>query len=244
MAKTLELGKVDRAWRDLRAAKPLSSFPRSAAEPASVPTPSAAGSPDAAGEASAAAPAKAKSSVGTLVLLIAAALAVAFAVAFFATRRGGEDRVVFVDAQRAQAPAAEPAPAAAPASAPVTPAPAAPEASASGTQSGAPAKEAVSAAQPAKKPEGVNALTRAFAGRRRDVERCFTQHSAALSGAPRIYVAFEVASSGAVSAAHLDPEAVETSELGRCLLKVAEATRFEPQSAALRFRIPLTARTQ
>jgi TonB family protein len=236
MAKTLELAKVDRAWRDLPAAGPLSSFPRRAPDPGSVPTP-ASGSSEAADQVSGAAPAKAKSSLGTLLALAAAVLAVAFAVAFFATRRGGEDRVVFIDAQRAEAPAAQPAPPATPAPAPVVPVAAAPEAVAA-------PKEATSPAQAAKKPEGVNALTRAFAARRKDVERCFTQHSASLSGAPRIYVEFEVASSGAVSSARLDPEAVETSELGRCVLKVAEATRFEPQPAALRFRIPLTARTQ
>jgi TonB family protein len=98
--------------------------------------------------------------------------------------------------------------------------------------------------EPVKKPEGTRALTRAFAARRQEVERCFTEHSAGLEGAPRIYVEFEISIAGTVSAARLDPDSVESSELGRCLLSAAKATRFEPQSAELRFRIPLTARSQ
>ena len=158
----------------------------------------------------------------------------AFAVAFFATRQPGEDRVVFVDAHKRETEApAPPAPVHAP---PIVAAPEQPAAAAA-------VPAAPSGAQ-APKPGATTGLTRAFAARRKEVERCFTQHSASLSGAPRVYVEFEIAPSGQVRAAQLDPDAVAESELGRCVLAIAQTTRFDPQPAELRFRIPLTARNQ
>lgn len=164
-----------------------------------------------------------------------AALTTAGAIAFFATRADEKERVVFVNAESnvMEVPTA----AAAPPAAQPDPEPLAAE--------GPKKREAEAEPTPSKeKPEGQSGLTRAFARRRRDVERCFSLHSRELEGAPRVYVAFEVAETGQVLDAALEPKAVEQSELGRCVLGVAKSTRFEKQKNALRFRIPLTARAQ
>jgi serine/threonine-protein kinase len=234
LTKTVELASIERALRDLPARVSLSQL-ASGPHASSMPTVEAPLSLRAAGRAAAKAP---QSKLGTWLLLGVAVLAVAFSIAFFANRQPGEDRVVFVDAHKqaqAVAPPAgervsEPSPAPRPSSANQ----AAPDA----------AKPEPAGSEPPKKAEGTRALTRAFASRRREVEACFTQHSAGLEGAPRIYVEFEIAPDGSVSAAHLDPDAIEGSELGRCLVQAAKATRFEPQLGELRFRIPLTARSQ
>jgi hypothetical protein len=233
LTKTPALATVDRAWRELPAALPLTGAARGAHDPNSEVeldrTLTVAGAlPNAAAGATRAA------RYSSWVVLVCAVLAVAFAVAFFASRQTGEDRVVFVDAHRREHEPGASSFTPAPVLAPVT-APPVLDAAIAGTPAAQP---------PAKKGTGTAGLTRAFLARRREVERCFTQHSAALQGAPRIYVEFELAATGAVSAARLDPPTVESSELGRCVLTVARATRFDAQSAALRFRIPLTAHSQ
>jgi hypothetical protein len=227
LTKTVELAAIDRAWRELPTAGPLSQPPRRGPSANSIPT-LAADPPTIATSAG-------KSALATWLLLACAVLAVAFAVAFFATRQPGEDRVVFVEAHKREAPPP------APPVAPLRDQP--PKASASELTTPKPPASARTSAEPLKR-EGTSSLTRAFAARRKEVERCFTQHSASLSGAPRVYVEFEISAAGQVRTAQLDPDAVAETALGRCVLAIAESTRFDPQAAELRFRIPLTARSQ
>jgi hypothetical protein len=174
-------------------------------------------------------------------------VALAAAIAFVVTRtQSHEERVVFVDAQKSadaedQAEPAPPEHVPQPAALP-QPTQETPQAA----ETPSPSSEA-SLAPPLKKRSAQDesfGLTRAFGTRRREIEVCFTEHSALLEGAPRLHVDFEIATDGSVTRAHLDPEAIEQTELGRCVLKVARATQFGKQPASLRFRIPLTARNQ
>ncbi|MFT3923747.1 MAG: protein kinase [Myxococcales bacterium] len=254
LAEVLDLATIDRAWREVPAARPLSNFPPSTASASGAALKPVAPAASAGLELSTtlaevdadalpkdsaqAAPKRSES----LPWMLAAAVAVAAAIAFVVTRQSGrENRVVFVDARENAGPSEPAAAAEGPtetASAkPPTPPPIV-----------APAKET-----PATKPSGetkaradddVQGLTRAFGARRKEVEACFTQHSAALEGAPRVQVDFEISAKGVVTGAGLDPSAIENTELGRCILKVASATRFPKQAGTLRFRIPLTARGQ
>jgi len=172
--------------------------------------------------------------------LLAAAVAVAAAIAFVVTRQGArESKVVFVDA-REHADDEEEAPNELTPPVLAAPAPAEPAAPVVPEAAAAPKP---TPAKPGKEDE-VGALTRAFGARRKQVEGCFTAHSAALEGAPRIHVDFEISAEGKVTRAGLDPSAIENTELGRCILKVAQATLFPKQQGNLRFRIPLTARGQ
>src|SRR5690606_22613546 len=90
-------------------------------------------------------------------------------------------------------------------------------------------------AKPPRAEDASTQLTRAFSVRRREIEACFTAHSAAVPEAPRLNVDFEIAVDGRVSRAHLEPSRVESTELGRCVLRVAEKTRFPRQQSTLRF---------
>jgi hypothetical protein len=52
---------------------------------------------------------------------------------------------------------------------------------------------------------------------------------------------FRVGRSGEVLGAELQPPALAGTSLGRCLLEVANGTRFSPQQHELSFHIPITA---
>jgi serine/threonine protein kinase len=247
LADVMDLATIDRAWREVPAARPLSNQPP--AGPINRASPRPVLYPGTASEMSTTRtdidPATLPTAPGltppkrgeSLPWLLMAAVAVAAAIAFVVTRqKGREDRVVFVDAHEnaaAQEPAKEeparPAAVAPPPVAPVAP------------TSAAPTVVKPEPSKPAQE-DGVVGLTRAFGARRKEVEVCFTQHSAALEGAPRVHVDFEISAQGVVTGAGLDPTAIENTELGRCILKVAQATRFPKQPGNLRFRIPLTAR--
>ncbi len=80
-------------------------------------------------------------------------------------------------------------------------------------------------------------LTRAFARRRKSVERCFERFGGA--DAVDVSVRFEVDTGGRVAAAAILPDGVARSEVGACLLEVARSTKFPRQPKPVTFRIPL-----
>jgi len=96
-------------------------------------------------------------------------------------------------------------------------------------------------ARPSGEPDP-NALTRSFRKHQVAIERCFEEHAPSLEGHPEIAVQFQLDASGKVRDVQTDPVAIGKTPLGGCLLKLARATDFGPQSAALAFRIPLRAR--
>jgi serine/threonine protein kinase len=85
-------------------------------------------------------------------------------------------------------------------------------------------------------------LSRQFARRQAELEVCFERHAAALEGQPQMTINFELAASGAVSSASLDPARLAETPLGQCLVSVATRTSFGPQPKAVRFGIPVRAR--
>jgi eukaryotic-like serine/threonine-protein kinase len=93
-------------------------------------------------------------------------------------------------------------------------------------------------------PPNPRALTRAFERRSRQVEACFDRHAAGLEGQPRLSLRFRVGTSGQVLGVELSPPAVAGTALGRCLLEVAQTTRFQPQREELSFHIPITAQAK
>ncbi len=103
------------------------------------------------------------------------------------------------------------------------------------------AAEPAPRAKPARE-SNASSLSRQFARRQSALEACFERHAAELQGRPEISVNFDVATSGRVSSATLSPAAINKTLLGECMLAVARATDFGPQTKPVRFSIPLTAR--
>jgi len=89
---------------------------------------------------------------------------------------------------------------------------------------------------------GAAALTRHFAQREGELQGCF-ERFASLTGAPQISVNFDVAASGKVRTATLEPSSLAPTPLGGCLLGVARGTSFGPVGKPLRFSIPIRARS-
>jgi serine/threonine-protein kinase len=87
---------------------------------------------------------------------------------------------------------------------------------------------------------GAAALTRHFAQREGQLQSCF-ERFASLTGQPQISVNFEVAASGKVRSATLDPSSLAPTPLGACLLGVARGTSFGAVGKPLRFSIPIRA---
>jgi hypothetical protein len=90
---------------------------------------------------------------------------------------------------------------------------------------------------------GVGALTAAFAKRQGAIQRCFTKNADALQGSPRVSIRFQIAPSGRVTSASVQPSAIAGTALGGCLTSVAKGTAFPPQDKAVAFSIPITAQT-
>lgn len=84
-------------------------------------------------------------------------------------------------------------------------------------------------------------LASTFAQKDRQIAQCFSQYASDVSGSPQISVRFEVATDGHVSSAQLQPGSLGATPLGGCILSVAKATQFGPQSEPVTFRIPITA---
>ncbi|HEX6245645.1 MAG TPA: hypothetical protein VFZ61_32195, partial [Polyangiales bacterium] len=168
----------------------------------------------------------------------AVSLLVALVVVLAVTRlrpAGGEG-VVYVEAQPAESQAR------AAASEPNAPA-AANQAPAARTSEPVPAVTTPTARAPQTTPKlatSEHRLTERFAQRRADVSRCFREQAA--EAPEQLALAFEVDPRGAVERAEIEPAALSETPLGACLLQVARATQFGPQSGYLRFRIPVNAR--
>lgn len=81
-----------------------------------------------------------------------------------------------------------------------------------------------------------------FRRRMSEIGRCFSAHSADLSGAPQLVVRFELDTNGSVTNSSLSPPELAGLPLGGCILGIARSTRFGPRSEAVSFRIPLGAR--
>jgi serine/threonine-protein kinase len=85
-------------------------------------------------------------------------------------------------------------------------------------------------------------LASAFQRRQGAIQRCFTQNPDALAETQRISVRFEIDRSGRVASAALSPASLQGQPLGGCILGVARSTDFGPQSEAVSFTIPISAR--
>lgn len=96
----------------------------------------------------------------------------------------------------------------------------------------------------AAKPQGPNAvaLTRALQKRQGLIEKCFETHADAVRGTPSLAVGFSITAAGIVESAKMIPESLNATQLGVCLIKIAEETKFGPQSGPVKFQIPLRAR--
>ncbi len=98
-------------------------------------------------------------------------------------------------------------------------------------------------AQRRPEPSGAAALTRHFARREGELQRCFERHAAALSGQPELSIDFDVLPGGKVRSAQLQPATLAPTPLGKCLLDVARGTSFGAVGKPLRFSIPIRARS-
>jgi hypothetical protein len=84
------------------------------------------------------------------------------------------------------------------------------------------------------------ALTRVFGRRQARVQTCFMKHAAQLPSVPPVFVHFKVDESGQVAEAAISPPEVAETALGRCLLDVAQSTRFGPLRHSVSFHIPIS----
>jgi hypothetical protein len=91
--------------------------------------------------------------------------------------------------------------------------------------------------------DGASALTSAFAKRQGAIQSCFSQNAEALKGSPQISIRFQVAPSGQVESATLQPASLSGTALGGCLLSVAQSTRFPAQEKTVAFSIPIVAQS-
>jgi eukaryotic-like serine/threonine-protein kinase len=127
------------------------------------------------------------------------------------------------------------------------PAAAAPEAVAAATATNIEPARSVSElpAPPQRKaePGGAAALSRHFAQREAELQRCFERHAASLSGHPELAVNFEISAAGKVQKATLQPQSLAGTPLEKCLLDVARGTSFGAVGKPLRFTIPIRARS-
>jgi serine/threonine-protein kinase len=177
------------------------------------------------------------------------ALLAAGAAAFAFTAKKPEapaSRFVVVERQSANDPAepstetvAAPAPSGVPASAP-PPASAAPleTASAAEVPSG---KSAGTPNLGSTKPDA-SSLSRQVQRHHGAIESCFVQHVKEVDGRPEVSVRFRVNTAGHVEGADLFPAALGGTPLGQCVVGVARAIDFGPQTEPVSFTIPITAR--
>jgi hypothetical protein len=84
-----------------------------------------------------------------------------------------------------------------------------------------------------------NSLTRAFTRRQGEVLACIRRNPSEAPTGGQIEVVFQVGTSGVVTQASLNPPALGSTALGRCVLGIANSTRFPAQAQPVRFRIPV-----
>jgi eukaryotic-like serine/threonine-protein kinase len=85
-------------------------------------------------------------------------------------------------------------------------------------------------------------LSRQFKAHQPEIEACFRRNAEQIEGRPQVSIRFEVGRSGKVMQASLSPTELAGTKLGRCLLGVAGAARFDALTEPVAFGIPITAR--
>jgi eukaryotic-like serine/threonine-protein kinase len=92
-------------------------------------------------------------------------------------------------------------------------------------------------------PTGPNprALTRTFRGQQGKIETCFASHARGTGLQPEVQVEFDLESSGRIRRVRILPESFATTELGRCIERVARGTKFAKQGQSVSFAIPVRA---
>jgi hypothetical protein len=85
-------------------------------------------------------------------------------------------------------------------------------------------------------------LTGAFRKQKGKIHRCFEKHKTSSELSQNVSVLFTLQPSGKVNQVQLSPKSLNGTDLGNCLLTVSRATTFPPQSDAISFRIPLSAK--
>ena len=73
------------------------------------------------------------------------------------------------------------------------------------------------------------------------MEACFTKHGSDAPGNPQLSIHFWVDEAGRVTNAEVDPASLRDTNLGKCLLALAQTTSFGPLQQAVSFHIPITA---
>ncbi|HET8932763.1 MAG TPA: protein kinase [Polyangiales bacterium] len=85
-----------------------------------------------------------------------------------------------------------------------------------------------------------NELSRTFMRRQKLVQACFAKHASAQEQAVPLTLHFQVAATGLVENARIQPDALSQQPLGRCLIGVAKGTRFGALAKRVSFHIPIT----
>jgi serine/threonine-protein kinase len=85
------------------------------------------------------------------------------------------------------------------------------------------------------------ALSRTFARKQQLVQACFAKHAKAQEQLAGLTLHFQVAATGLVESARVQPEPLSEAPLGRCLIAVAKGTRFGALSKHVSFHIPISA---
>ncbi len=85
-------------------------------------------------------------------------------------------------------------------------------------------------------------LTRALHARQGHIQSCFETHVKQVAGVPEIALRLQLDADGSVLKVRLNPESLEATPLGECLLGVARETHFPPPGERLTLTLPITAR--
>ena len=93
--------------------------------------------------------------------------------------------------------------------------------------------------RPAQAPEQFSQM---FARKEPELLRCLASFPEAAAEAPQMFVRFQVAMDGEVTAADVLPADLAGTALGRCLAQVARSAQFGPQAGPVAVRIPVSVR--
>jgi serine/threonine protein kinase len=89
---------------------------------------------------------------------------------------------------------------------------------------------------------GLESLAESFRRQKSEIERCVNAFPGMVQVVPNLRLSFSLDVRGHVQSVNLKPGELAQSELGRCILRAAQAMEFAPQDAPLAFEVPLTAR--
>lgn len=85
-------------------------------------------------------------------------------------------------------------------------------------------------------------LAESFRRQKHAVESCVNEHAASAEQTPKLSVRIALAASGRVESARVQPAAVASGTMGRCIEQAVLGMQFPKQSKPLAFEVPLTAR--